>query len=118
MTAAKIHLEGLIAKRLDGDRRRAFTLFEDDALHAQLALIDDVQGYLKYRKATFDGWYMVRSGDSYDVYYQERGDRWPGKLFDSAREAAHHFFSESQYAPFESGRAVEMPVAWWQKMGR
>lgn len=52
--------------------------------------------WLHWTPKTFDGWYCVRTGSGFDVYYQERG----------RKEATTHFSDEMEAIKFAINSSV------------
>lgn len=89
-------LASAIDTRLAGDRERVVELFQDSALHAELAA-NQQGGWMFFNDQTYDGYYFVAKHSGYDVYFKERGGVQYIHRFVDIRAAAAYFFSVTEF---------------------
>ncbi len=70
----------------------------------QLVALGRDGDWLHYECKTFDGWYLVKSGHGYEVYYRERGGYGPKKIFGNLKAAASYFYTETGYVRVKAAR--------------
>lgn len=83
------YIEQVVNDKLGGDLSRFDELWGLIPDFAQtLRTFDSDSGWLHWRKKTYDGWYCVQtSKGTFEVYYQERGNKEPGTAFTDERDA-------------------------------
>jgi hypothetical protein len=91
------YLKQQIAEKLGGDERRVVELFENESIYDVLVACARDSDWYHYQKRTFDGWYLVRGTEGFEVYYQERGAVMEHATFTNLREAATYFFGANGY---------------------
>jgi hypothetical protein len=86
------HLQHLLATRLGGEPSRWPELFRDDTLFLQLQSSGQASDWHRFQAGSLDGVYLVREGEQYAVYAQERGAPSDRQAFASLDAAAGAFF--------------------------
>jgi len=81
-------VEKLIADRLDGDSSRFDELWDLlPDLGERLRAFDDDSSWLHWSRKTLDGWYCVKEGPTWRIYFQERGGISESRAFATEKEA-------------------------------
>jgi hypothetical protein len=81
-------VERLIADRLGGDSSRFDELWDLlPDLGERLRAFDDDSAWVHWRRKTFDGWYCMKEGSTWRVYFQERGGISQNRAFATEKEA-------------------------------
>lgn len=88
MRAASNYVKAAIESHLDGDASRFDELWDlVPGFIGELRRFNGDSEWLHWSPKTFDGWYCVKTGSGYDVYFQERGVIESRRSFPSDRQA-------------------------------
>ena len=87
-------LEDLISNRLGGQASRAGELFETEEVFKQLVALGRDSDWYHFKSKTYDGAYLVKDGNCYLTYLQERGTKSELYSFPDLQSAANHFFAK------------------------
>lgn len=89
-------LKRIIHDRLNGDESRLLELFQDEGVLNELIAAESPGDWYRFRKRTYDGEYLVKAGDGYEVYSQDRGQVFEHRVFKNLNDAAAHFFRKTK----------------------
>jgi hypothetical protein len=88
----KQYIDKLIDEKLNGERDRVVELFDSDAIFDELNENSELNDWLHFEPKTYDGDYLVKEGESYLVYLQERGRIMAFEKHGCLKDAAQSFF--------------------------
>lgn len=88
----KQYIDKLIDQKLNGEKHRVVELFDSDSIFDELNENSEHNDWLHFELKTYDGDYLVKEGESYLVYLQERGRILAFEKHDCLKDAAQSFF--------------------------
>ena len=93
----KQNIDALIDERLGGDRSRVIELFQHEDVLDELNRRSKIEDWFHFEPKTYDGVYLIRFGNGFACYYQEKGRAQPAKKFTCLTDAAAYFFRAEGY---------------------
>ena len=93
----KQYIDALIGERLGGDRSRVVELFEKEEILDELNRHSKIEDWFHFAPRSYDGAYLVKTGNEFSCFYQEKGRAQAESKFNNLKEAAAYFFKSEGY---------------------